>query len=234
MVRVDLKLFGDIQALAKAAGYFGLEISTTYHPDRRAGWGVLVRSLRRGLEMVDRGSKGRPFDTFQNGTEGRRKVEEIIQLAGLGLGLVMRRGPKVERLTEGRTNRAATGVEPLAPSTGRLLLSAACRGVMQDALRAEAIPNGEGGAKSCRCQANKRPRTRSGPGFLVARYVRRELNPRHRGFVKSASCLASVARALFRSSGSSIFSLTHPKGRFTMLSQDDRIKLKAHISPIGR
>jgi hypothetical protein len=115
MVRVDMKLFTDIQALAKAGGYWGLEISTTYHPDLRAGWGVLVGSLRRGLEMVDRGSRGRPFDTFQSGTEGRKKVEDIIQLATLGLGLVMKKGPKVERLTEGRMNRPAQGVETLAP-----------------------------------------------------------------------------------------------------------------------
>jgi len=101
MVRVDMRLFGEIKALCQATGYYGLDTSTTFHPDLRAGWGMLAGALCRGLEMLDRGAKGKPFDTFRV-ADARRKVEDIIDLAKLGLGLTFTKGPKVERINEDR------------------------------------------------------------------------------------------------------------------------------------
>jgi hypothetical protein len=112
MVRVDMKLFADIQALCREVGYYGLDLSTTYHPDLRARWSMLVGSLRRGLAMVDRGSRGKPFDTFRS-ADARKKVEEIIQFAQLSLGLTMTKGPKVDRINEEKSPPAPT--EALQP-----------------------------------------------------------------------------------------------------------------------
>jgi|SRR5579871_2106128 len=101
-VRMDPQLFSSIQDLCKAAnGYYGLECSMTVHPDRRAESGMLISSLKRGLEMVGRGARGAPFDTFRQ-PEARKTVEGIITLAQLGLGLTFKRVAKVDRVLENR------------------------------------------------------------------------------------------------------------------------------------